>query len=185
MDRRTGKSILVGRRLAFAAITLAALSACGGGDDDKKYAIGGTVSGLNGTLVLQNNGTESLGITANGAFTFKNKVKSGGAYAVTITTQPAGQTCAVASGSGTASADVTNVAVTCTANTAYTVGGTVSGLGTGLNVVLRINGGGDLTVSANGPFTFGTPVASGLPYAVTVLRSRPARPAGSRRARAR
>ncbi len=81
--------------------------------------------------------------------------------------QPLDQTCTVANGSGTVgSTDVTNVAVTCIANTA-TVGGTVSGLiGT---VVLQDNGGDSLTISANGGFTFATLVATGSPYSVTVL----------------
>jgi hypothetical protein len=149
-------------------IALAALSACGD-DNDKKYAIGGSASGLSGTVVLQNNGADSLTVTANGSFTFKNKVKEGRAYAVTVSTQPAGQTCTVSNGSGTASADVTNVAVRCTANASYTVGGNVSGLGTGLSVVLSNNGTDNLTVNANGTFTFATPVVGGLPYAVTVL----------------
>ncbi len=168
MDKRIGCSILGSGRIALALLALAALSACGG-SSDKKYSIGGTATGLSGTLVLQNNGSDSLTITANGAFTFKNKVKSGGAYAVTVATQPAGQTCAVAGGSGTASANVTSVAVTCTTNASHTVGGNVSGLGTGLSVVLRNNGADNLTVNANGAFTFATPVVGGLPYAVTVL----------------
>ena len=51
------------------------------------------------------------------------------------------------------SANVTNVAVTCTTDT-YSIGGSVSGLsGT---VVLQDNGGDDLSVSANGGFTFAT-----------------------------
>jgi 6-phosphogluconolactonase len=49
----------------------------------------------------------------------------------------------------------------------YTVGGTVSGL-TGSGLVLRDNGADDLPVSANGTFTFPTPVASGGTYAVSV-----------------
>ena len=168
MDKRIECSILGSGRIAFALIALAALSACGG-SSDTKYSIGGTATGLTGTLVLQNNGSDSLTVTANGAFTFKNKVKSGAAYAVTVATQPAGQTCAVAAGSGTASANVTSVAVTCTTNASHTVGGNVSGLGTGLSVVLRNNGADNLTVNANGAFTFATPVVGGLPYAVTVL----------------
>ena len=49
-------------------------------------------------------------------------------------------------------ANITNVAVTCTAATTYSVGGTVSGLsGT---VVLQDNGGDDLSVGASGAFTF-------------------------------
>ena len=52
------------------------------------------------------------------------------------------------------SANVTNVAVTCTTNPTYSVGGRVSGLsGT---VVLQDNGGDNLTVTANGSFTFAT-----------------------------
>ena len=53
-------------------------------------------------------------------------------------------------------------------STAYTIGGTVSGLaGTGL--VLQDNGGNNLALSANGAFTFGNSVSSGTTYAVTVL----------------
>jgi len=48
----------------------------------------------------------------------------------------------------------------------YTVAGSVSGL-TG-SVALALNGGDDLTVPSNGPFTFSTPVASGATYNVTV-----------------
>lgn len=49
----------------------------------------------------------------------------------------------------------------------YAVGGWVSGLYGG-TVVIRNNGGDDLTLSANGPFTFGTPLASGASYAITI-----------------
>lgn len=134
------------------------------------YTIGGTVTGLAGTgLVLQNNGGNNLAIPANGAFTFSTAVTSGAAYAVTVMTQPAGpaQTCVVTSGSGTATANVTNVVVTCSTIT-YTIGGTVAGLaGTGL--VLQDNGGDNRAINANGAFTFTSSVASGAAYAVTVL----------------
>ena len=74
--------------------------------------------------------------------------------------QPTGQTCTVANGSGTiGGADVTNVAVTCVTNTIprYTIGGTVSGL-SGSGLVLRNNGTDNRTVTANGSFTFATPL---------------------------
>jgi len=51
----------------------------------------------------------------------------------------------------------------------YTVGGTVSGLAAGNSVVLQKNGADDLTVAADGDFTFPAPLADGSPYAVTVL----------------
>lgn len=50
----------------------------------------------------------------------------------------------------------------------YTVGGTVSGLGTGSSLVLRNNGGDARTVTADGAFTFATPLATGAAYAVTI-----------------
>ena len=138
-----------------------------GGDVTSTYPIGGTVSGLSGTVVLQDNGGDDLSVSASGAFTFGTGLASGSAYSVTVKTNPAGQTCSVANGSGTVgSAGVTNVAVTCTAAATYSIGGTVSGLsGT---VVLQDNGGDDLSVSASGAFTFGTGLASGSAYSVTV-----------------
>ena len=52
--------------------------------------------------------------------------------------------------------------------TTYAVSGTVSGLDIGQSVILQDNGGDDLTVSANGAFTFAAKVSSGGSYAVTV-----------------
>lgn len=156
------------------------LTACGGGDSGSSppppppppatYTVGGSVTGLTGTgLVLQNPGTSNLSVAASGAFTFSPAVNSGTTYSVTVLTQPSSpsQTCTVTNGSGTVgSANVSNVAVSCSTNT-YTVGGTVTGLAaTGL--VLQNNAGNDLAVSASGAFSFTTAVASGAAYAVTV-----------------
>ena len=135
------------------------------------YSVGGTVSGLSGTVVLQDNGGDDLSVSGGGSFTFGTKVADGAGYAVTVKTNPSGQSCTVSNGSGTvAAADVTSVAVSCTSasgtTSSYSVGGTVSGLsGT---VVLQDNGGDDLSVSGGGSFTFGTKVADGAGYAVTV-----------------
>jgi hypothetical protein len=58
--------------------------------------------------------------------------------------------------------------------TTYTLGGTVSGLaGTGL--VLQNNGGSNLTVSANGSFSFAGSVNAGTAYSVTV-QTQPSNP---------
>jgi len=138
-----------------------------GGDTTPTYSVGGSVSGLSGSVVLQDNGGDNLTVTANGSFTFATQLASGAAYNVSVKTNPAGQTCTVANGSGTvASANITSVAVSCTTNPKYSVGGTVSGLsGT---AVLQDNGGDNLTVTANGSFTFATQLASGAAYKVTV-----------------
>lgn len=148
----------------------------GGGGNSGPFTVGGTVTGLTGTgLVLQDNGGDNLTITASGAFTFATKIASGAKYAVTVLTQPSNpvQTCSVtgSTGSGTVSANVTTVAVTCTTNAVTaTIGGTVSGLVANTSVILQDNGGDSLTVTANGAFTFKTPVTGPTDaYAVTVL----------------
>jgi hypothetical protein len=81
------------------------------------YAVGGTVSGLTGTLTLQNEKGDSLTVTASGPFTFATPVTSGQPYAVSVSAQPAlpaNDTCAVSAGSGTVDAAITSVIVTCT-----------------------------------------------------------------------
>jgi hypothetical protein len=78
------------------------------------FTIGGSISGLSGTVVLQDNGGDNLSNSTNGSFTFATATSTGGTYNVTVLTQPTGQTCTVSNGSGTvASANVTNVSVSC------------------------------------------------------------------------
>jgi 6-phosphogluconolactonase len=83
------------------------------------YTVGGSVSGLKGSgLVLGNNGAGFLPITSGGAFVFATPVATGGAYSVTVVTQPSNpvQNCLVMNGSksGTVSAvNVITVAVVC------------------------------------------------------------------------
>src|SRR6478609_6853742 len=166
-------------RLAVPALLAAALAACGGGDSGGSggggstppvtYTIGGSVTGLGGTVVLQNNGGGNLSVSANGAFTFPTAVNSGSAYAVTVLTQPAGQTCTVANGSGTAGANVSNVAVTCAA-TQYSLGGTVSGLSSGTLVLKEDKSLDSIAVTANGSYHFNKNVAPGSAYAASVYR---------------
>src|SRR5262249_21915097 len=83
------------------------------------YSVGGTVSGLSGTVVLQDNGGDNLTVSANGPFTFATALASGAAYNVTVRINPSGQTCSVSNGSGTIGwANVTNVGVACVASSA-------------------------------------------------------------------
>jgi len=134
------------------------------------YTVGGTVSGLGGSgLALSLNGGASLPISANGAYTFPTAVASGTTYIVTIATQPSAPTqlCTVSNGSGTiASANVSNVNVTCVTSD-FSVGGTVSGL-IGSGLALQLNAGPPLTVSTNGAFTFPTTLGDGASYVVTI-----------------
>lgn len=134
-----------------------------------KFTVSGTVTGLAGSgLVLQNNGGDDATVGSNGPFAF-TPIDDHGAFAVTVKTDPSNlaQTCTVANGSGTlASANVSNVAVTCVTKK-FSVGGSVTGLeGSGL-VLVNVNG-DEFPVTGNGPFTFGTKLDDGTGFAVTV-----------------
>ena len=148
------------------------VAACGGGGASgppPSYTVSGTVSGLaSGTsLVLQNNGS-SITVASNSTFTFSTGIAAGGTYQVTVASQPSGQNCSLAGGSGTVTnANVTSVSVTCVAIT-HTVGGTVSGLADGVSIVLLNNSGDSLTVSSNTTFGFATAVAVGSDYSVSI-----------------
>jgi 6-phosphogluconolactonase (cycloisomerase 2 family) len=159
------------------------LAACSGGVSStdtsasvtaSQFTVGVTVTGLSGSnLVLQNNGGDNLSIPADGSFTFATPLVRGDSYSVTVWSEPGApaQTCVVTNGSGTVgTANVTGIAVACAdkTTTTDTIGGTAVGvLGAGL--VLQDNAGDNLALSANGPFTFATALASGAAYSVTVL----------------
>ncbi len=172
-----------------------ALAACGGGGGDGEgnddpppppppaatFSVIATVTGLTGTgLVLQNNGAGSIAV-AQGATTanIATGLASGSAYSVTVQTQPTNQTCTVANGSGTATANVSNITITCGATPNYTVGGTISGLtGTGLTLRLNNQAGASFNAApAAGAvtFRFDQLLASGDPYSVAI-RTQPGNP---------
>ncbi|HSY27550.1 MAG TPA: hypothetical protein VK832_08620 [Burkholderiaceae bacterium] len=156
----------------FCLTAILLLGGCGGAID---ATIGGTVTGLSGdtSVVLLNNGTDALTVSASGSFTFGTEIEAGSTYDVTVETEPVGETCTVTSGSGTVSqnsGDVTSVVVTCVANITATndVFGTVTGLATGTSVTLLNNDTSSVTVSTNGSFVFPTALSVGSTYSVTV-----------------
>ena len=79
------------------------------------YSVGGTVSGLVGSVVLQNNGSNTTTISTSGTstFSFSTLINQGSGYSVSISTQPATQTCVLANNTGTmGGSNVGNVTVT-------------------------------------------------------------------------
>jgi N-acetylneuraminic acid mutarotase len=168
--------------LPLSALLLTACSAGGGAGSATppvnglaSYTVGGSVTGLltNGSVVLQNNGGNNTTVSANGSFSFATSIASGSTYAVTVLTQPTGQTCSITNGSGSsASANVTNIAINCSASNAgsnYNISATVTGLVANTSVVLQDNGGDNLTISSNITSNFNTALAGGAAYAVTIL----------------
>jgi ABC-type molybdate transport system substrate-binding protein len=116
---------------------------------------------------LQNNGGDQITLSSNGPFTFDQSLGTGSIYAVTVSGKPTAQTCLVTNGSGTvANSNVTSIQVTCSVTTS-SIGGTVYGL-SGSGLVLQDNGGDNLSVNADGSFTFISKIEYGNPYAVSV-----------------
>jgi hypothetical protein len=130
------------------------------------YTISVAVTGLTGTLVVQDNTGAALTFTTNNTQTFSNTYTSGSTYSVTVQTQPAGQTCTLGSNaSGTITSNFT-VTATCVTNATYTISVAVTGL-TG-TLVVQDNTGAALTFTSNNTQTFSNTYTSGATYSVTV-----------------
>ena len=176
------------RRPFVLAAPLLALSiligACGGGGGGggdgpapgpQQYTIGGSVAGLadGATIGLALNGGPALQLGQNGSFAFPTPLEAGASYAVTVAATPEGQDCTVAGGSGTASADVTSVQVSCIPQPVgpWWVRGSVSGMAPGGHIVIANRNLEQVELSGDGSFSFH--VADGADYAVWV-KSNPA-----------
>lgn len=128
---------------------------------------------LGSGLVFQNNGTNDRTVSAFATPTaFSVQVAAGASYSVTVKTQPSSpnQVCSAVSptdANDTMPASARTVTFGCSTSY-YTVRAAVSGLAGGNTVVLRNNGGDDLSPSSNTTWSFATPVAAGLGYSVTV-----------------
>jgi hypothetical protein len=71
------------------------------------YFVRTNISGLIGSIQLQNNSSESLTLTENGLNNFPTPIANGSSYSVSIQTQPSGQVCSISNlPYGTSSANV-------------------------------------------------------------------------------
>jgi uncharacterized delta-60 repeat protein len=120
------------------------------------FPIAVSVNGLasGDSLVLTDNAGDTITVTTNGSAQFATALA--GAYAVTLTTAPTYSLCSLANATGTAAAD-TLVVVNCTPE--YFVTGTLLGLPAGTEVELTDNGTDTLSLSADGVFSFPTPLS--------------------------
>jgi len=161
----------------FLAFSVLSLLACGssGSDDDANntqqtvsYFINVNVTGLQGSLILLNNNTDSLTIDMVGLHSFATKIPDGDTYSVTVQTQPADQICTVNNASGTINgSNITDISISC-ANL-YNLGGVVTGLSGTLEI--QNNVADTLLLSTNGGFTFNQRVAVGDLYNVQISQN--------------
>ena len=156
---------------AYAGIDAPDVQVVNQDDEAPTHNLGGTVVGLLGRgLELSLNADEILPLAADGSFTFATMLAPGELYAINVAVQPQdpAQACVVINGSGTMGAiDIDNVVVNCGASVSYAVGGTLDGLAGG-DLVLQLNGSGDLALSADGSYAFVPRLVDGAGYVVTV-----------------
>jgi sugar lactone lactonase YvrE len=118
------------------------------------YTVGGTATGLAGTLVLQNNGGDVLKLTADGTFNFSAPLAKDSAYEVKVAAQPLWQFCTVSKGRGTAVANVGDVAISCASALAQvtTLAGIANNPGSvdGNSAVARFNLPAGIALDKNG-----------------------------------
>jgi hypothetical protein len=133
---------------------------------NEAYTVGGTVSGLTTTGLVLSDGGDSASVPADAThFTMPTAVAYGGSYTVSVQTQPAGLTCTVSGGTGTAPAGAVTT-VTCAASS-YTLGGSISGLTT--SGLVLTDGTDNLSVAANATrFSMPNALAYGSDYAVSI-----------------
>ncbi|MFC0254156.1 hypothetical protein [Massilia consociata] len=159
------------------------LASCGGGEDT--YPIAGTVNGLvyPGLVLTANGNTLSVAPPAKAGedvrFVFPKELKYGDEFRVTVTGQPAHQTCGIprelersSYGTGGELAQI-NAYIQCSIN-AYEIGGEITGLPGNTELVLA-NGSSGGTFTANptvdGVIKYALPaVQYGVTYGVTVLK---------------
>ena len=160
---------------AAALVCAAALAACGG---KAMFTVQGTITGLNNAGLVMANGSDTVKVPAGAAsFALPTQIAYGTSFAVTVQTQPDHQTCNVDGYTNVGAAGhtaVINALVSCTQNT-HTLGGQYTGLTAGTVILTNGTAGGTVTIGAPadnsgaGEFTFGTVVADGQAYGVTVL----------------
>lgn len=172
----TASALLLGTLVVLTAPAQAAKGGNGGGGSEGNgYTVGGTVSGLGdpNIISLQLGGSDSDFIeTGDGSFTFSPTLSRRDSYSVSVAGQPDGVSCTVENGSGTINKkDVTDVSVVCSEDpfaTTYSVGGSVSGLDGTLTLD---NLGEEVSLSADGAYTFPTELTDGSSYSVTISQA--------------
>jgi uncharacterized repeat protein (TIGR03803 family) len=145
----------------------------------ESFSLSGTVSGLmSSQQVTLMNGAASDTVTLSGgsgsAFEFPARVPYGGAFSVTVASQPTDERCAVTNFARSGvTANVTSVHVTCAQGRAV-ISGTLTGLAAGRQVTVLNNAADPLRLTADGGFSFSTPVPFGGDSVISIT----AQPAG-------
>ena len=126
-------TVLLTRKIYCVFLTvsvLLGLVACG--SEGVTYRVGGTVSGLRGSVTMLNNDGDAATVTQDGEFIFNTTLSPGSAYNVTVGSQPAqseGWSCSVKNGAGIVYNSGIKVDVICKDSSAPVLKGIVTAVG--------------------------------------------------------
>ncbi len=137
------------------------------------FTVGGSVTGLSGSVTLRNDLNDAVVLTTDGTFTFPSGYPSGDSYVVTVAQASRNQNCAIQNFSGTIfAADVTDIVVVCRppTPTTYPLGGCVSGLDPADSLTL-VQGDQTVVVTTDGDFIFPAELAPQTQYMVSVSQA--------------
>ena len=170
------KSVIgTGARVArWAAITGLALvaAACDSGNNNSRatHTLGGSVTGLNGSLTLVSGLGDRISVTGNGPFTFTEQYRKGQRYHVTVESDPSNQTCVASNNFGKMpAANVGDVSVVCNVDVSpfVTIGGRIQGLVGQVALSWYIYADSQVFTD-DGPFTFAETTVPGEDYDVVI-----------------
>ncbi|MGI5309314.1 YfaP family protein [Rheinheimera sp. WS51] len=151
---------------------LTMLAACGNSDNETPeslYSLSGTVSGLNGSLVVAAN-TNTFTINSNGNIDLGSNYTSGTSVNLSISSQPDSQLCSITSDSTVTFTDsnINNVAIDCV--DVFSISGEATGLGRGIELQYNYDQQtGTDTIATNGSFTLSSSFIEGTEVNFTVL----------------
>jgi small nuclear ribonucleoprotein (snRNP)-like protein len=154
-------------RSGLALLSAAVLAACGGGNGN--IALGVTVSGLSKDGLVLQNGNDTVTVnTGGGVVYFPTLLSTDQNFNITLKTIPENVQCTLANGSGRINYFTQLQATVSCFNTPYDLGGTATGLTSGVLVLAN----GSATVSLPAGTTtwkFPAQVSNGALYGISVL----------------
>lgn len=141
-------------------IFITSLVSCGGSGKESDFSVGGTVTGLQGSVTLRNRNADVLTLNSSGSFKFDEKLNNDSSYSVDVRTQPSNQICRVSNASGIISdEDVVDVSVVCAERV------TLSGSYQAAPLIQVDSDINDATAKAN--------VSNGIPNSISVAQTIP------------